>query len=194
VNGYVGLSPAAASFITGFSLTRAGTYWTTPQVIGKVYAADNDPPTPTNLLTAVTNMMTAYTDAAGRPLPDFLNLGAGAIGGLTLVPGLYKWTSTVTISSNITIAGGPDDVWIFQMTGDLTMSAAMKVTLLGGARAKNIFWQVAGLASLGTTAHFEGIVLSQTAITLKTNASVNGRLLAQSAVTLDHNAVTLPAP
>src|SRR3984885_8604293 len=86
ITGNVGLSPAAASYITSFGLTRAGTKWTAPQVVGGVFAADNDPPTPTDLTTAVANMQTAYTDAAGRPTPAFLNLGAGAIGGMTLTP------------------------------------------------------------------------------------------------------------
>jgi hypothetical protein len=69
VTGDLGLSPAAASYITGFDLTKAGTRWSSAQVIGDVYAADNDPPTPTALTTAVTDMQTAYTDAAGRKNP-----------------------------------------------------------------------------------------------------------------------------
>src|SRR5256885_3380249 len=108
-------------------------------------------------------MQTAYTDAASRTTPDFLELGTGNIGGLTLVPGLYKWTSTVTIPANVTIAGGANDVWIFQTSGDLTMAAAKTVTLSGGASAKNIFWQIAGQATLGANSHFEGVILSQQA-------------------------------
>ena len=67
------------------------------------------------------------------------------------------------------------------------------MTLAGGAQAKNIFWQVAGGVTIGTTAHFEGVALSQTIIAVNTGASVNGRLLAQTAVTLQMNAVTQPA-
>ncbi len=151
-------------------------------------------PTNSNLTTAVLNMQAAYTDAAGRPTPNFLNLGAGEIGGQTLVPGLYKWTTGVTISSDVTISGGPNDVWIFQIPGNLAMSPAKNVFLSGGAKAKNIFWQVAGFVDIGTTAHFEGIMLCQTAITLKTGASMNGRALAQTAVALDQNTVTKPTP
>ena len=194
ITGNLGLSPAAASYITGFSLTRAGTKWTSPQVVGSVFAADSDPPTPINLTTAVGNMETAYTDAAGRPTPTSLDLGAGTIGGLTLTPGLYRWNSAVTIPTDITISGAPNDTWIFQITGDLTMASAKKMTLSGGARARNIVWQVAGAVDIGTTAHAEGIVLGKTAITLGTGASINGRLLAQTAVNLDSNAVTAPAP
>ena len=193
VTGNVALSPAAASYITGFGLTKAGTKWTSPQVIGGVFAADNDPPTPSNLTTAIGDMQTAYTDAAGRPTPDFTNLGAGTVGSVTLTPGLYTWSSSVTVPTDITLAGTANDVWIFQIAGDLTMSAAKAMTLSGGAKAKNIFWQVAGFVQLGTTAHAEGIIMSKTAITLGTGASINGRLLAQTAVTLAKSTVTSPA-
>lgn len=192
ITGDLGLSPAATSFYTGFALTNATGYATSSQVTGKLYAANMASPTPANLTTAVNNMLTAYTDAAGRPTPDFLALGNGNIGGKTLTPGLYKWTNTVTLPSNITISGGADDVWIFQIAGDLTVSNAVNVTLSGGAQAKNIFWQVAGTVSLGTTSHFEGVILSKTGITFKTGASFKGRALAQTSVILDKNTVTQP--
>jgi hypothetical protein len=192
ITGDLGLSPAAASYVTGLSLTRAGVKWTAPQVVGSVFAADNDPPTPTNLTTAVTDMQTAYTDAAGRPTPTSLNLGGGAIGGMTLAPGLYKWTTAVTIPTDVAIAGAPDDAWIFQISGNLSMAAATKMTLSGGAQAKNIVWQVAGAVDLGTTSHAEGIVMSKTEITLETGASINGRLFAQTAVHIAGATVTAP--
>ena len=146
---------------------------------------------------AVLDMGTAYNDAAGRTLPDVTELNSGEIGGFTLAPGLYKWgAATVSITNDVTLKGGPNDVWIFQIAKGLTMASAKNVTLAGGALAKNIFWQVAGDAgvTLGTTAHFEGIVLALNKIVPETGASVNGRLLSQKAVTLDHNAVTQPAP
>ena len=135
-------------------------------------------------------MQLAYTDAAGRTLPDFINLGAGNIGGLTLAPGLYKWGTSVRIPTDITISGNPDDVWIFQIAGNLKLSNAIAVHLSGGAQAKNIFWQVAGLTTLGTTSHFEGILLCKTLIAMQTGASINGRLFSQTAVTLQKNVVT----
>ena len=193
--GDVGVSPAATTFLTGFSLTAVGTTSaTSTQVTGNLYGADMTTPTNSNLTTAVSDMETAYTDAAGRPTPDFLNLGSGEIGGQTLVPGLYTWTTGVTISSDVTISGGANDVWILQIPGNLTMSAAKNVILGGNAKAKNIFWQLTGAVDVGAGAHFEGIILSQTAIALKTGASMNGRALAQTAVTLDQNAVTKPTP
>lgn len=198
VTGDIGVSPAAASFITGFALSAdaSNVFSTSTQVVGggQVYAADYAVPTPSNLTTAVLDMQNAYTDAAGRPTPDFINLGSGNIGGLTLAAGLYNWGSTVTIPEDVTISGGANDVWIFQMSGDLIMSAAKRVTLSGGAQARNIFWQVAGQATIGTTARFEGIILSQTGITLQTGATMNGRALAQSLVALDSATVTRPTP
>lgn len=192
ITGDIGLSPAATSYITGFALTDATGYATSSQVTGKAFAADMADPTPINLTTAVGNMITAYNDAAGRPTPDFSELATGNLGGRTLTPGLYKWTSTVSLPSDVVISGGANDVWIFQISGDLTMSSAVNITLAGGAQAKNIFWQVAGQATLGTTAHFEGVILSMTGITFQTGASISGRALAQTAVILDGNAVTKP--
>ncbi|MDP1931836.1 MAG: ice-binding family protein [Gammaproteobacteria bacterium] len=195
ITGDVGVSPAATSFLTGFSLTAVGTTSaTSPQVTGSLYGADMTPPTNSNLTTAVLDMQTAYTDAAGRPTPDFLNLGTGNIGGRTLPGGLYKWGSSVTIPGNVTISGGANDVWIFQVSGDLSMSANQRINLTGGAQAKNIFWQVAGEVLIGAGAHFEGNILSQTSITLQTGASLHGRALAQTMVALDKATVTKPAP
>jgi hypothetical protein len=191
ITGDLGLSPAATSFYTGFALTNATGYATSTQVVGKMYAANMASPTPINLTTAVSNMQTAYTDAAGRPTPDFLALGTGNIGGKTLTPGLYKWTTAVTVPTNVTISGGADDVWIFQVAGNLTVSSAVNVTLAGGAQAKNIFWQVAGTVALEANSHFEGIILSKTNITFKTGASITGRALAQTSVILDKNTVTV---
>jgi hypothetical protein len=191
ITGNIGLSPAAASFITGFSLTlpAGGAFSTSPQVTGNVYASDYAVPTPTNLTTAVADMQTAYVDAAGRTTPDHTELAAGNIGGLTLPAGLYKWSNTVTIPTDVSLNGGANDVWIFQIAGGITQSSAAKVLLVGGAQAKNVFWQVFGVVDIGTTAHMAGEVLSQTSITLHTGASANGRLLAQTAVTLAGNAI-----
>ena len=192
VTGDLGLSPAATSYVTGFALTNATGYATAVQVTGKIYAADMVAPTPINLTTAVNNMNTGYNDAAGRTSPDYTDLSTGNIGGKTFAAGLYKWTNNVTMPSDLVLSGGANDVWIFQIAGNLTVSSAAKITLIGGAQAKNIFWQVAGTVSLGTTSHFEGIILSKTSITFNTGASLSGRALAQTAVILDKNTITQP--
>jgi len=192
ITGDLGLSPAAGSYITGFALTDNTGYATSDQVTGQIFAADMADPTPSNLTTAVNNMVTAYNDAAGRSNPDFFELYDGNIGGKTLTPGLYKWTNTVLIPASITISGSAEDVWIFQIAENLTLSSAVEITLSGGAKSENIFWQVAGEVTVGTTTHFEGIILSMTGITLNSGATLNGRMLAQTAVILDANTVVQP--
>jgi hypothetical protein len=195
VVGDIGVSPVAATYLTGFSLIIDSTnaFSTSSFVTGKLYAADYASPTPAVMTTAVSDMQTAFTDAAGRTTPDFTELGAGDISGLTLVPGLYKWGTGVLITNaGVTLSGGANDVWIFQIAGDLTVSNSAMVTLAGGAQAKNIFWQVSGQATLGTAADFKGVVLSQTLISLNTGAIMNGRALAQTAVTLNATAITAP--
>jgi hypothetical protein len=191
ITGNIGLSPAAASFITGLSLNlpAGGAFSTSAQVTGNIYASDYAVPTPTDLTTAISAMQTAYIDAAGRTTPDHTELSAGILGGLTLPAGLYKWSNTVLIPTDLTLSGGASDVWIFQIAGGVTQAAATKVLLTGGALAQNVFWQVAGVVDIGTTALMQGEVMSLTAITLHTGASANGRLLAQTAVTLAGNAV-----
>jgi len=188
ITGDIGASP----------ITGAAILVTCAEVSGTIYSVNAAGPLPcritnaSRLTTAIGSMQTAYTDAAGRSNPTFLNLGAGNIGGKTLTPGLYKFTTAVNIPTDITISGSSTDVWIFQIAGTLNMSSAVRITLAGGAQAKNIFWQVAGAATLGTTSHFEGNILGKTGISLLTGASINGRLLAQTAVTLQKSTVTLP--
>jgi hypothetical protein len=98
----------------------------------------------------------------------------------------------VTVPSNVTLAGSADDTWIFQITGDLQVSAEKLMILSGGARAENIVWQVAGTVDLGATSHAEGLVLAKTDITLGAGASINGRLFSQTAVNLASSTVTAP--
>ena len=195
VVGDIGVSPAAATYLTGFALNLSAesAYAISPLVTGKVYAPGYAAPTPSMLTTAVNDMQTAYTNAMGRTNPTATELGAGNISGMTLAPGLYKWSTGVTIPADVTLSGSANDVWIFQIAQNLNISSGKKVILSGGARAANIFWVVAGQATLGTNSEFNGNILSQTAIVLNTGAVLNGRALAQTAVTLDANAVTFPS-
>jgi len=196
ITGDIGISPAAASFITGFGLIAdaSNTFSTSSLVTGRIYAADYTPPTPTKMTTAVSDMETAYTDAAGRTSPNYTELYTGDVTGQTLTPGLYKWSTGVLVSAGgVTISGSATDVWIFQIAGNLTLANGAMVTLNGGASASKIFWQVAGQVTLGTTAAMKGIILCQTLIEMQTGATLNGRALAQTAVTLDANTVTQSA-
>jgi hypothetical protein len=190
VKGNVGTSPISGSAL----------HLSCGEVTGNIFAVDAAGPPPcaipvaAALTTAVLDMETAYDDAAGRVTPPATaELGAGEMGGLTLAPGLYKWGTGLLISSDVTLAGSATDVWILQVAGTLTQASATRINLTGGALAKNVFWQVAGAVTIGTTAHFEGIVLAKTLIAMNTGASMNGRLLAQTEVTLQQNTVSLPA-
>ncbi len=195
VVGDMGTSPIAATAMTGFGLIAdsTNTFSTSSLVTEKIYAADYATPTPAKMTTAISDMETAFTDAAGRTSPNFIELGGGDISGKTLLPGLYKWGTGVLITNaGITLAGGPNDVWIFQIAGDMLVNNGAIFTLVGGAQAKNIFWQVSGKATFGTTADVKGIILSQTLISMNTGATLSGRALAQTAVTLIANTITAP--
>src|SRR5450830_323503 len=195
VTGDIGVSPAPAGTITGFALVADPTnvFATSSQVTGKVYAATYGLPTPANMSTAVSNMQAAYVDAATRTPATgaSLNIGGGTVAGQTLAPGLYTWGSNVTITTDLTLSGGANDVWIFQISGTLNLATGKSIILAGGAQASNIFWQVAGAVTLLPTSHFEGNILAQTNIALQNGATLNGRALSQTAVTLDANTVSL---
>jgi hypothetical protein len=149
------------------------------------------------MLTAAKGDLTiAYNDAAGRtpiPVGPFLNPGVGNLAGLDLVPGLYKFTGEAIATTDFTLTGSASDVWIFQIASALTVSNGVHVTLAGGARASNIFWQVGTSAILGTTSVFQGTIMADASITMQTGATLNGRALAFSAtVALDSNVIRVP--
>jgi hypothetical protein len=194
INGDVGASP----------ITGAAIHLTQAQVNGTIYAVDAAGPAGSVidaalLLAAKGDLTTAFNDAAGRtPVPSgpFLNPGAGNIGGMNLVPGLYKFTGTALVTgADVTLTGGPDDVWIFQIAADLEVGSMVHVILAGGAQARNIFWQVGTSATIGTFAVFKGTILSDQAIVMKTTSTMDGRALAFTAgVTFNGNVGELPMP
>lgn len=200
ITGDIGASPITAAAMDNVFCT---------EITGKIYgsdaaytgsgdtncfkgaAADN-----TLVANAVLDMGTAYNDAKGRTTPDFTELHAGDLSGKTLVPGLYKWSTTVSINTDVTLEGSANDVWIFQVEGDVIQAAGTSVLLTGGALAKNVFWQVSGGTgvAINTNATFSGVVLAIKGITVNTGSVVNGRLLSQTAVTLNMNTINQPAP
>ena len=184
ITGDVGLSPA----------TGAGIGLTCVEITGAIHDVDGTGPAPCTsndaaaLTTAIGDKGTAYTDANGRA-PDYTELGAGNIGGLNLGPGTYKWGTGVQVTSNLTLTGGANDVWIFQIAQGLSVSSGVQIILAGGALPQNIYWATFSAADLGTTSKFKGTILSQTSIAMKTGSTINGRLLAGTAVTLQQNTV-----
>ncbi|MDB6135198.1 MAG: hypothetical protein JWM59_3441 [Verrucomicrobiales bacterium] len=194
IQGDVGASPIAGSAI---HLTQA-------QVDGAIYSVDASGPAgaridPALLLAAKGDLTTAYNDAAGRtPIPSgpFLNPGAGNIGGMSLIPGLYKFPATAIITgADLTLTGAADDVWIFQIASDLQVGSGVKIILKGGAQARNIFWQVGTSAVIETFAVFKGSILADQSIVMKTSSTMEGRALAFTAgVTYNGTGGSLPVP
>lgn len=205
-----GITNIPTSLITGdigaSPITGAALLVTCSEVTGAIYSVDAAGPLPCRIIdsvlltAAISDMEAAFIDAQGRTIPSGTELFAGNLGGQTLAPGLYKWSTDVSIPTNLTLSGGANDVWIFQIAGNLDIAsggsvpAGVKVILAGGAVASNVFWQVGGVtgATLGTYSTFNGTILAAKQVILQTGAVLNGRALAQTQVTLDHNTVSFP--
>jgi len=197
ITGDIAVSPIAGAAMTGFSFTfpTAGTSSLSSQLTGSAYASDYLTPTPTVLIAAAGDMVTAYNDAAGRPNADGAkkNLGAGEIGSKTLTHGVYTFTTDVAVSTKLTFEGSSTDVFIIQMSGSLKVAANVQVILAGNARAENIFWQVAGSVKVQAGAHMKGILLVMTDALFVTGSSLDGRVFAQTACNLQQATITNPA-
>ena len=206
ITGNIGSSP-----ITGAAMNTVFC----SEILGTIYGVDmayvgngnqtcyaGNPPLANKTLVdnAVLDMQTAYLDAASRIIPDGTELYAGNIGGQIFTPGLYKWSTDVSIPNSITLSGGANDVWIFQIAGNLNVASSgsvptgVKVILFGGAQAANVFWQVGGVtgATLGTYSTFNGNILTAKQIIIQTGVNFSGRALAQTQVTLDANLILFP--
>lgn len=143
---------------------------------------------------AKNDLLTAYNDAAGRAA-DVLYSGGFDLAGLTLSSGVYNDASSLFLSGTLTLdaQGDPGAVWIFQSGSSLITASASAVSLINGALACNVFWQVGSSATLGTNSDFAGTILALTSISLTTGATLDGRALAQNgAVTMDSNSLALP--
>ncbi|MGB8474453.1 MAG: ice-binding family protein [Candidatus Acidiferrum sp.] len=147
---------------------------------------------------AQSDLTVAYNNAAGAAGGAALTAD---IGGQTLPAGVYKATTTLGITGDLTLTGTANAVWIFQVGTALTTAAGTtggvpnsRVILIGGAQAKNVTWQIGSSATLGTFSVFVGNLMAQDSITMGTSATLNGRALARTgAVTMDTNAVTVPS-
>jgi cytoskeletal protein CcmA (bactofilin family) len=192
--GSMGVSPIATTAMTGFGLKMdpAGMHATASQITGNAYGADMAMPTPAVLTQSVLDMQTAYTNASLRTTdnPRRVNVNGGNIGGLTLTPGVYTFTTGVNINSDIILRGESDDVFIIQTTGVLTLATSTKVFLDGGVQAKNVFWVVAGNVSLGASSYMQGVILCKTNVVMVTASALTGRILAQTEVALQKAQVT----
>jgi hypothetical protein len=175
ITGDLGLSPGTA--VTGFP----------PGIVnGALHTGD------ATAAIAKTDLLTAINTANALTLPILI---AGDLGGRTLVPGLYKSTSSLAVTGALTLdaQGDPNAVWVFQIASTLTTLTGSQIILTGGAQASNVFWVIGSSATLGTTSVFKGTIMAYASITITTGATVDGRALAEvGAVTLDSNIITKP--
>ncbi|KAJ1628619.1 hypothetical protein T492DRAFT_908275, partial [Pavlovales sp. CCMP2436] len=197
ITGNVG----SASGVDGFQPLTAdssGEFFTSPQIDGRLYrGTDNAEPTPTMLASALADMDTAYTDASSRahslPNSQYVDVMAGAIAGVTFVPGVYKWNTFVHLTGDIYVQGGATDVWIFQVQEYVTTSAAVNVVFQGDGishgtpTSDNLVWVVGKYLVLGATCNMHGTFIVAAYVTFGAASHVAGRILARAAVTLDSN-------
>lgn len=178
IDGDLGIFPAAA--VTGFP---PGT------LNGSIHAAD------AIAMQAKVDLVAAYDEAAGRT-PAVVVAG-GALGGMTLVGGVYNAGGvTLDLTGTLTLDGrnDPNSVWIFQATSHLVTAASSSVELANGAQACNVLWQVAGSATLGADSSFAGNIVALTSITMLSRVTLRGRALARDgSVTLMNDSISYPA-
>ncbi len=178
INGDVGLYPAGSQGIPP------------GQINGTIY---NGGPIAEQ---AEADLNTAFINSSPAKLPGGINVGA-ELGGLTLAPGVYQSPSGaygITLV-DLTLAGGPNDVWVFQMASTLTVEVGRQVILTGGAQARNIFWQVGSSATLNTGSVFAGTIMASASVTMNAETTLNGRAMAQyGAVTFNGSQGSLPTP
>ena len=173
INGDLGVSPGSA--ISGFP----------PGIVNGAVHATNGVANQ-----AKSDLVTAYNDAAGRT--PVVNV-SGDLGGRTLTAGVYKASSSIGLTGSVTLnaQGDPDAVFIFQVASALTTATDSRVSLINGAQACNVYWQIGSSATLGTRTAFNGTIMALTSISLNNGVSVDGRLLARNgAVTLINDTIT----
>ena len=176
VNGNVGVSPGSS--VTGFP---PGTV-----VGGAIHSND------AVAMQAQNDLTTAFNNIAGTPCT--VDLTGQNLGGLTLTPGVYCFTSSAQLTGALTLdaLGNPNALFLFKIGSTLTTSTGSSVAVINnaGSSCNKVFWQVGSSATLGTGSTFVGDILALTSITLTTGANTNGRTLARNgAVTLDTNNV-----
>ena len=175
IGGDMGVWPGSA--ITGFP----------PGIesVGTIYTADPV------AMQAEADLSTAYNFAAGEACGTVLS---GDLGGRTLTPGVYCYTSSAQLDGTLTLdaLGDPSAVFLFQIGSTLMTGSASSVLLTGGGLGSNLFWQVGSSATLGTASDFAGSILAYASITLTTGADIScGQALAGAAVTMDTNNVSM---
>ena len=192
VGGNIASNAAAADSITGFgtlTLDTSGEFSKSDQVDGNVYLSTYGSPTPSKLGTASGDVGTAYSTGSLITPTGVSEPYSGDIGGHEFAPGVYKWSTTVTINTSVTLNGNATDIWIFQIAGGITQAESTSIILTGGAKPENVFWLSATTVAIGANCHFSGIVLAQTNVSVGTGSTIDGRIFAQTGVALGAGAI-----
>lgn len=187
VKGKIGLKPG----------TRANISLNSSEVDGgndSIYSGDDVGDKATYLTLAREDLISAYRDAAALPTDkDKIEQFAGKLGGKVLPPGIYRWSEGVVIDSDVTLDGGSKDVWIFQITGNVSILNSARIQLGGNAKARNVFWQISGKVDMDSNTESVGTMMSQLVFEMKSGAKVYGRTLVKNAkLILNQNLIDLP--
>jgi len=182
LNGDIGLYPTTGAAITGLTAGQVpnGTIYTAESAGAFLSGAQDD-------------LTSAFNDAAGQA-PDIIFAPVYDLGGQTLASGVYNDPSSFAVTGTLTLdaGGNPNAVWIFQAGSTLITAAGSEISLINGADACNVFWQVGSSATIGTDSDFKGNILAFTSITLNNGATIAGSALARNgAVTMDNNTITV---
>ena len=188
IAGKVGLKPGVRSLI-GMNPSI--------EVMGgalEVYAGDDVGDSATYLSLAREDLISAYREALTRQADkDKMEAYDGKPGGKVLPAGIYKWSNGVSVNSDMTLKGSESDIFIFQVTGNLNIAPDAKITMSGGAQAKNVFWQVSGRVNLDTQSLVPGTIISQLTFEMKNLAQLNGRAFVKNGkLILSKNTISIP--
>jgi len=131
------------------------------------------------------DLTTAFNTLTQQPC-DF-DLSGKDLGGLTLLPGVFCFSSSAQLTGELTLVGGASDTFIFKIGTSLNIASA---SIVAGTPVCNVFWQIGSSATLGTGSQLIGNIMAQASVTLNTDAKVYGRALARTgAVTMDTNLI-----
>jgi hypothetical protein len=202
IHGNIGVSSTSGSGMTGFDFTPDASlsFMTSVDVHGMAFASDYNDPTPATMATAIADMENAFSNAALRPIARGANLnrGGGFISGSTFTPGIHTWSSDVNISENIYIKGNRDSVYIFHISGNLTLTNGVKMLFTADTQngshpvPTNVFWLVNGAVLVGKGSLLHGIFLVTGDVLMLAGSVLKGRIFSLGSCSLDNVTVKPP--
>ena len=216
INGDLVLTPndtcnaVSVDNVGGFGLCNGFAPTISGSVITPTY------PDTTTATAVMGDLMAAFlsiTPSAGPPAAGSLDGATSIPAGTTLgaatgsalvpgdnlfVPGVYRSTTSIFITDDLTLdaQGDTDAVFVFQSSSTIGTSVGARILLVNGAKASNVWWQAGTSATLGTNSAFQGNILASADVTMNLGATSCGRLLAGAftagAFVFDSNVVSVP--